>query len=251
MLRLAFTGTLAVLVLAGARPARAEEDKDAKAVIARAVEAQGGAAALKKYQASTVKIKGKVHTPFGDGDMAATLKVQLPDKIRFDMKLTFGGADVGFVSVVDGDKGWLVANGETQELSKEMLAETRDQLHAGQVTDLRVTGGKGVKLSSLGETKVGDKSAVGVRVSCAGHRDVNLYFDKGTGLLLKSETRGKDGMTGEEYTEEKVYGDYKKVNGLMVAHKVDATRDGKPRSESVVTEVTLEEKLPDSTFAKP
>jgi hypothetical protein len=251
MLRFAFAGTLAVFLVAGARPARAAEDEGVKAIVAKAVEARGGAAAIAKYKASTVKIKGKVFTEVGDGEMTATLQTQPPDKFRLEMQLKFGGADISYGQVVDGKKGWMVVNNEKQDLPQDVFDETREQIHAGQVAELQALHDKGVELSPLGASKEGEVPVVGVRVATKGYRDVSLYFDKDKGLLLRSEMRVKDTMSGEEFTEVKHYGDYKKVNGLMVAHKVTATRDGKPRSEAVVTEVTPAESLPDATFAKP
>lgn len=167
------------------------------------------------------------------------------------MTLNLGGNEVAITQVFDGTKGWLSFAGNTQELDKEMMAEAREQMHAGQVADLRGLDDKGVKLSPLGESKLDGKTAVGVRVSAEGYRDISLFFDRDTGLLLKSEKRAKDPMSGEEFTEEKRYADYKKVNGLMVPHKQSTKRDGKPHADIELTEVTVAEKLPDNTFAKP
>jgi hypothetical protein len=119
------------------------------------------------------------------------------------------------------------------------------------VANLRGLRDPDVTLTPTGEVKIGTKAAVGVRVTQKGYRDVNLYFDKVKGLLLKSETRGKDPMSGEGFTEAKLYDDYKKIDGLMVAHKVEVTRDGKPHAETELTGVTFSEKFPDATFAKP
>jgi hypothetical protein len=250
MLRLVFTGALTALLLTGSRPLAAE-DKDARAIIDRALAAQGGEANLAKAAASTVKFKGKFHSPFGDGDMTATARTQQPDRLRFELKLNTGGGEFTVLQVLNGDKGWISFNGEPQEFTKEIAAEAREQLHAGRVADLRGLRDPDVTVTQVGESKVGTKTAVGVRVSRKGYRDVNLYFDKDNGLLRKSETRGKDPMSGEEFTEVKLYDNYKKVNGLMVAHKVDATRNGKPHAETDLTEVTFSEKLPEATFAKP
>src|SRR5262245_31455462 len=63
MLRLAFAAALAALAT-GAPTATAGDE--AKTTIAKAIEAQGGEALLKKYQATTAKFKGKIHTEFGD-----------------------------------------------------------------------------------------------------------------------------------------------------------------------------------------
>jgi outer membrane lipoprotein-sorting protein len=250
MLRLAFTGALAALLLTGSR-SFAAEDKNARAIIDRAIAAQGGEANLEKNSAVTAKFKGKFHSPAGDGTMTGTIHSQQPDKLRFEMKLNAGGGEFTILSVIDGGKGWFSFDGSAQEMDKEMMAEAREQIHAGQVTDLRGLHAPDVKLSPLGEIKVGTTQATGVRVSRKGYRDVNLYFDKDKALLLKSETRGKDPMSGEEFTEVKLYGDYKKANGLLVPYKIDATRDGKPHTELEFTEVILAQKFPESTFAKP
>ena len=81
---------------------------------------------------------------------------------------------------------------------------------------------------------------------------MSLFFDKKTGLLLKTETRSKDPMAGDnEYTAETLYDDYKKVDGFPVAHKVTVKRDGKLFFASENSDVRLAEKLDDSTFEKP
>ena len=81
------------------------------------------------------------------------------------------------------------------------------------------------KLELLGEMKVGDKPALGVRVEVKGYRGVSLFFDKETHLLVKSESRGKDVIGGgEEFTNEKLYSDYKKI-GEVSAHWVAIKRD--------------------------
>jgi hypothetical protein len=252
MLRFAFGGALAALLLVSARPVRAaEEDKEARAIIAKAIAAQGGEANLAKFNTSIAKFKGKFHGPVGDGDMTGTIQSQAPDKVRLELKLNIGGMDIAITQVADGNKGWRSVNGMTQELDKDALAESREKMHAGRVADLQGLSDKGIKLSSLGEAKVGDKAAVGVRVARAGYRDVNLYFDKDKGLLLKSETRSKDEMSGTEFTEEKLYDDYRKVSDILVAHKVQEKHDGKEFAETEITEINPVEKHPDGTFAKP
>lgn len=254
MLRLTFLGGLAALLItAGTPSARAEGgDKDAKAIIAKAVEARGGAAAIEKYKASTSKFKG---TFSGMGDaiaMTGTSKEQAPDKTRLEVSMNAGGMEIAFVQIFNGNKGWIGINGNFMELGKEMVDEAREQLHASQVTDLREVSGKGVTLKALGESKAGDATVVGVRVSAKGYRDVDLYFDKDKGLLLKSETKGVDTQGGSgEFKAESFYSDYKKSGELMVPHKVKVLHDGKPFLEMELTESKTAEKLDAKTFAEP
>ena len=99
--------------------------------------------------------------------------------------------------------------------------------------------------------KVGDRPAVGVKVAHKGHRDVNLFFDAKTGLLLKTERPAKDTMTGKEFTQTTLHDDYKEVEGIKHARKVTILRDGKKYVEGMSSDYKPQEKLDASTFAKP
>jgi outer membrane lipoprotein-sorting protein len=232
---------------------RADDAADVKAVLDKAIAAHGGADNLTKYKAVSMHIKGKLHGVIGDSvDVTGEIASQLPDRLRFEMSLTVMGTDLKITQVVKGDKGWVAVNDMIMELTKEQMAEAREQMHVAGVTRLVVLRDKAYKLSPLGDSKVEGKDAVGLRVEHKDRRDVSLFFDKKTGLLLKSETRGKDPMAGDkEFTAETLYDDYKKVDGFPVAHKVTVKRDGKLFVESESSDVKVAEKLDDSTFEKP
>ena len=244
---LGVVGVLAILF-----PARAAEDAPVHDIVSRAFKAHGGIDAMKKHQGSVAKSKGKIYL-FGDGaDFTGETSTQLPDRLRTDVTLSVGGQDISFVQVIDGGKGWMKLADDTKELKGDILTEAKEQMNAGNITHLICLKEKGYKLSTLGEVKVGDRAAVGVRVEREGYRDVNLFFDKEKHLLVKLETRGKNLMTeGEEFTAVTLYEDYKKVDGIMVAHKVTVKRDDKLFVEATVTEVKLSEKLEDNLFEKP
>jgi hypothetical protein len=238
---------LAALILAGGA-ARADEAATPKAILDKAIKAHGGADALKKYTAQVTKAKGKFYG-MGDGiDYTSETSVQAPNKLR-----VFVDANgFKFTQVVNGDKGWMDVNGEVTEMNKDFLEEARQELHAVDVARLVPLLQEGYKLSPLGEVKVDGKPAVGIKVEHKGYRDVGLFFDKDSGLLVKIERRGKDVMQGgAEYTAEELLSDYKKVEGLQVPYKQTINRDGKKYIESEATDVKVAEKLDDKVFAKP
>jgi len=241
-----------VALLAAISPVRADDDAKARAIIAKALKAHGGADTLNKLKASVLKTKGKFYG-MGEGiDYSGETSVQLPDRIRTDVEGKVGDQDFKFVQIVNGDKGWRKLGENLEDMTKEQLAEAREQMYVQGVVHLAPLMDKSYKLSALGEVKIGDRPCVGLRVEHKGFRAVSLFFDKDNGLLLKSETRGKDLMReGEEFTATTTYGDYKKVDGIMAAHKIDIQRDGKKFVESEVTEGKFSEKLDDSVFAKP
>src|SRR5437764_1190135 len=89
-----------------------------------------------------------------------------------------------------------------------------------------------------GEANLAKRPARGVTVSSKGRRDVNLYFDKVSGLLVKSECRVEDD-NGQEVTEETLLDDYKEVQGTKQAMKLTIKRDGNLYLECEITECRL------------
>jgi hypothetical protein len=110
---------------------------------------------------------------------------------------------------------------------------------------------KKLKAALIGEAKVNDKPAIGVKISKEGQKDVDFYFDKKTGLVAKIERRARDVQSGQEVTEERFITEYQDSGGRKVAKKLVVHRDGKKFLEAEVTEVKLLEKLDDSEFAQP
>jgi hypothetical protein len=254
MMRPAFFGVLSALVVAtaGLVPARAEGDKDVKSIVAKAIEARGGAANLERYKASMSDFKATLVLSGKPVKMTGATKEQVPDKLRIEADVDNDGMKMKIVQVIAGDKGWQVTNDMLQEMGKDEMAQVREEFHAGQISDLRGLNAPGIKMSPLGDSNVEGKDAVGVKVSEAGYRDVSLFFDKATAQLLKSETQGKDPSTGPgEFKVETFYSDYKNVSGVNTPHKVKILRDGKPFMDTEMSSVKLLEKFDDKEFAKP
>jgi hypothetical protein len=244
-----------ILALAAAGAGRAEEKSESKQVIDKAVKAVGGEDKLAKVKAFTFKMKGKFYG-MGEGiDYSGEVAVQLPDKSRVKIDGDLNGTKVTFFEqVVNGDKVWLKEfMKETEEVkNKDKLAEVKETIFADRVTSLYpLVKEKEFKLEPLGEVKVDDKPAIGVRVSLKGHRDINLFFSKESGLLVKSERPVKDEMTDKEVTQETLYSDYKEVDGVKHAMKLVINRDGKKYVDAAVSDLEIKDKLDDKDFAKP
>jgi outer membrane lipoprotein-sorting protein len=241
------------LALAAAGLARADDKADTQAVIDKAIKAMGGADKLSKVKAVTFKGKGKFYG-MGDGtDYTGEWAIQPPDKIRFQMDFETNAMNFTVVLVFDGKKGWLKINDNTTALPKEGVAEAKEDIYARRVETLvPLVKDKGFALAPLGEVKVEGHAAVGVRVSHKGHRDINLCFDKKTGLLVKSERTIKDQMMdGKERRQETFHSDYKDVDGVKYPMKVVIKRDGDNYVESEVSDFETSETIDDTVFAKP
>lgn len=231
----------------------ADDQAEMRALIDKAIKATGGEAKLAQLNAATFKGKGKFYG-MGEGiDYTGDWALQHPDKTRVQIEFTAGGMMFTIIRVLNGDKAWSKFNDKTQTVdSKEEIAEGQEAAYVAWVTRLVPLKDKDFQLAPLGEVKIDGKPAVGVRVSHKGRRDVNLFFDKEKGLLLKVETVIKDPMAaGQEMTQEALYSEHKEVNGVQAAMKVVINRDGKKFIDLEVTEIELKEKLDDSVFGKP
>jgi hypothetical protein len=245
-----FLFSLSGLALLLALPAPAQE-ADPRAILEKAVKAHGGEQVLAKTTASHSRSQGKIHLS-GGLDFTAEEDVQLPDKFRSVVQLSANGMSFTVRQVFDGRKGWVEATGTTKELDDKEISEVKEILHATRVGNLlAVVRDKEFKLAALGPAKVKDKDAVGVRVSYAGRRDVNLYFDKGSGLLVKTEGRSLDPVNKQEVNQEKFFTEYREVSGRQSPRKVEVYNDGKLFMEAEVLELRLLEKHDENTFNKP
>jgi outer membrane lipoprotein-sorting protein len=246
--------TYAILALgftfAVSSPSRADEKSDAKAIVAKAIESHGGEAEMKKLEATTTKLKGTIHVMGMDIAFTGDLSTQGQDRVRVDIEASVMDQKIQIVNVFNKDKGWAKINDNVMEMSKDQIAEAREQGHASKIANLVPLNDKAYELSLVGEEKVGDVDAVAIRVSRKDYRDVTLFFDKKSHLLLKSESRVKDEATGQEVSQETMYGDYND-KGLKQPKKLTIKRDGKPYMEAEISDLRVDEKFDDSLFGKP
>jgi hypothetical protein len=236
------------LGLAAASPGWAQEPK---ALIDKAIQAAGGADKLEKYKAAVWKGRGKAYAMGLEIPYTGEWTEQFPNQFKFTIEGDVMGQKFTIGSVVNGDKGWLKVGDDTQEMDKDRLTEAREDLHANWVGRLVPLKDKAFTLAPLGEVKVEDKPALGVKVTYPNRRDVNLFFDKESGLLVKIEHRVKDEQSGMDMNQEVFMSDFKEVEGIKMSMKFVIKRDGKPFVDGEITEYKLEEKLDDSVFAKP
>lgn len=241
----------AVVCLVLPAAARADEQADLQKIIDKAIKAHGADKAPKDKKAATFKLKGMVHVMAMDLDFTAEFATQEPDKFRSVQELTVMGQEFKILTVLNGDKGWVSVAGNTQELGKDALEAAKEEFYAGKVTDLTGLKEKGYKLGALAEKKVGDRTTVGVSVAKEGHKDIFLYFDKETGMLLMSERQARDANSGQEFRQETHYSSYKDVDGVKRPHKINIKRDSEKFVEAEITEYKALDKLDDSTFEMP
>jgi hypothetical protein len=156
-----------------------------------------------------------------------------------------------FVQIINGDKVYFTIDGQPQKVDDTQAEELRATLQLNQVVRLvPLLTDRAYTLEALGEVKIDDTPALGVKASVKGRRDVRLFFNKETGLLMKTEHTIDDGA-GKEVVQEEIYGDFEEVQGVRRPMKVAAFRNGKKVMEADVVEVKYLDKVDDAEFAKP
>jgi len=228
------------------------QDK-ARAIVEKAIQAQGGEAKIAKLRTMRIKVKGTTDLIPGQPNLPFTIEDtwQMPRRYKTSSSFQFMGNAVTQTQAMDGDTGWAQFNGQTQDLPKEALAEMKEQKYAEDLDRLSFLNEKGIELSATEEAKVDDKPALGVLVKSKGHRGVKLYFDKSNGLLVKRQQNVLDPASGKEISQEVVFGDYQDKDGVKHYRNITAYRDGKKIIDAKVMELEFFDKLEDKVFAKP
>jgi hypothetical protein len=228
----------------------ADED-DAAAIVNKAIKAHFPKGVDTKNLGSRSKGKGTLHIMGLDLEFTQEVAVQLPNKLKETMELTVKDKKVTVTSVYNGKEAWIRADDKDVKVTKEILAEFQEAVYGMSLMQGLFHQDKTVKFSGVGEIKVKGKPAVGITVSREGKKDINLFFDKKTSLLVKVEMRKLDLMSGQEVTEERIITEYQEVAGRKVPRKVEVLRDGKAFMEAEGLEMQILEKVDDSEFTKP
>jgi hypothetical protein len=232
--------------------ARAEDSADARAIVDKAIQAVGGAEKLLKVDALTWKAKGKFSGLGEPIDFTGTWAVQpAKNQISVSIQLEFNGMQIKHVQVFDGTKGWVATMGDVKDMDESTLAESKEEVYASRIASLAGLKDPKVKITSIGDSKVDDRAVAGIKVTSESHKDISLYFDKETGLLIKALRKVK-AMSGEDVDQEALFSDFKvDSDGIKRPKKQEMKRDGKDFISMEITDLKAVDSLPGSTFAKP
>jgi hypothetical protein len=227
---------------------------DPKEIVAKAIKAHGGEEFLTKHKAAQSREKGKITLPgMAETEYSDESAYMLPDKFKQTFEMDIMGMKFVMTALIVGDK--VTVEGKVGNMTIDLGDETKEAFkdvpHVLRVMQLvPLVKDKAYKLDLIGDDKVDDKPVVGVRVSAKDQKDVSLFFDKTTGLMLKLEYRTK-GPGGAEVVESRITKEYAKDNnGVPYAKKTVVLHDGKTFIESESVEHKYLEKLDDAEFKK-
>jgi hypothetical protein len=247
-----FLAAVAVGLVLGAAGSRAGEQAEAKALLDKAMKALGGKEKLAKL--NTASVKGKITLSEGGKELSVEIEGvwKGTSQYRADLDVQEGDNNFKGVLVINGEKGWLKKGDQAaKEAPEGMAAFIQNLFYAVRMPQLLpALSDKAYKLTTLAETKVDEKDAVGLLIEHKDRKDVSVYFDKKSGLPLKSEVRLTEPGSGKEITVAYHYGDYKKFDGVKFSAKIILKVDDKELTAEV-SEIKSLEKVEASQFDMP
>ena len=232
----------AVLLAVLAGTVQYAQAQDARAVLDKMIEAQGGRAALAAIKDSTTS--GTLEMVQMGMNGSVTMYQKEPDKTRIDIELM----GMLITQAYDGQKAWMTnpQSGSTEEMPETQAAGMRRQAMG---SDSVLNPEKwGITYALKGKEKVGDKEYILIEQTYKDGTKAVIYIDPVTYLVARAKAKTQD-MTGAEVEGETVFEDYKKVDGVMVAHKMITYQGGAEFLRMTFSKVTNNSKLEDSFFS--
>jgi hypothetical protein len=235
---------------ADAPKAAAKADEKALAVVARAVEALGGAA----YLGVRTMVSQGYFTQFRDGvgGIPSSFRdyMAYPDRERTEFK----GAGVRLVQVNTGETGWLfeAKSKKLTDVTPEQAADFRTAMRTSVDNVLRGWWrAEGASLAYVGRREAGlaRRNEV-VRLSYPDGFEAEFEFDAREGLPAKVVYK-RQNAEGETVEEEDRYAQFIAVGGVRVPYVIDHYRAGVQSSRVNYDKVEVNSPIPDSLFAKP
>jgi len=107
-------------------------------------------------------------------------------------------------------------------------------------------------LAPIDGEKVNGKETVGVKVAMKDKPEIRLFFEKGSGLLVKTAHKAKAQEQGfEEVDEVHMVQKYQDVEGAKFPAEIVITRNGEKYMQVKYTKVEPVKEFPQGTFDEP
>jgi hypothetical protein len=187
-----------------------------------------------------------------DNEFTSVSTLQGLDHYRSEFEGKFGDNDVKGVTVLSGDKGWQKFNDNDREFDADAVTNEKHRINIQAIpTTLVQLNGKGFKIESATDEKIGDKPAAGIKVTGPEGKDFTLYFDKESGLPVKLVATVAGFGGGEDFNQETTFNDYKDFDGIKKATKISSKRNGEKFIDVEISEFKVLDNVPAETFTQP
>jgi hypothetical protein len=239
---------LTVATSATAPFAQAQEPKQMTVdqLVAKNVEAKGGAEALRALQ--SVKVSGKMLVNEGQLQFGFEQTKKRPGAVRTEVSLQGMTA----VQAFDGNEGWKISPFQGRKDPEKMSADDTKSL----IEDAEVDGPlvdwkeKGSTVEYLGTEDVDGTPAYKLKVTRKNGDVSYVYLDPEHFLEIRVVSQRVE--RGSKVETETDLSDYEKVNGVYVPLSIEAGRKGDPDKQKIIID-KAEGNVPadDATFKFP
>ncbi len=245
-----FTALCAVALVCGfAGTVRADDDADAKAIVDKAVKALGGEEALGKAKAASWKSKTTLSFNGNENEGSSDAVMQDLDHFRQEFTGEFNGNKFRGVTVISDDKGARKFGDNRTDLDAAAVAAQKRTVYLTVIpVTLLALRDKDFKLAPIPEVKVSDKPAVGLNVTAPDKKEFKIYFDKESGLPVRTVAKVQGFGNQGEFTQETDFSDYKDMAGIKKATKIVAKRNGEKFMSQQITEFKVLDKVDPKMF---
>jgi hypothetical protein len=235
-----------LLIGCGAIPALAQ---DAQTLIAKNLDARGGAAALDAIR--SVSFEGRTIFP-GDFELAykeERARIGASPRVRYD--LTVQGLDL--VQSYDGQGAWRINPFQGRKDPERMSADDARQLADAASIEgaLLASRADGSKVQYLGRDDFDGTLAYKLKVTQKDGDEFVYWLDPDTYLEIKVDETRK--IRGAQQTTETELGDYEKVAGVYFPMSVESWTQGHPndRQRTIIATAAANPPVSADFFAEP
>lgn len=203
-------------------------------VIENYISALGGKEKVSSITSSSVVLGGK--TPMGE------FTVNLVKKAPFKLYQKINAGMFVQETIFNGTKGRQSAMGQSKDLEGGDLEQLKFESSFEPYLHLEENG---IKAELVGFESIDGKDLYKVCLTLPSGKKLNHYFDSVTGLKDR-EINTLETPQGN-FTQTNIYGDYKEVNGVKIAHKLTQSMAGQTFDLNV-NSVELNGKIDDTQF---
>lgn len=242
-----FTHAVAALLIGcAAMPASAQ---DAQSLIAKNLEARGGAAALDAIK--NLHFEGRAVVP---GDFELSYKEERAEiggapHLRYD----FGVQGLDLVQSYDGNGAWRINPFQGRKDAERMSADEARQLADAALIEgpLLASRSDGSKVQYLGRDDFDGTLAYKLKVTQKDGDEFVYWLDPDTFLEIKVDETRK--IRGAQQTTETELGDYEKVAGVYFPMSVESWGQGHPnqRQRLIIASATANGPVSAALFEEP
>lgn len=239
MLRKSLVAATFVALLSAAASAQTAEE-----IVAKHIQARGGAAKLKSVK--TLRMTGKRDIQPGFS-VPIVVEQMRPNKLRADITVQGMTGTLAY----DGGQGWQLIpfQGKTdpEAMPEDMVKEfAEDSDIDGPLLDWKE---KGHKIELVGKEQVEGTDAYRIKLTKKDGSVSDIWFDADSYLEIKSVSRRTVRGTVQEV--EAVTGDYKEVGGMMMPHSVQFGEKGQPKLSMTVEKIEINPAVEEARFKMP